>query len=145
MTTFLRAALALLCLCAAHPALADEPIEIKDAYARILPGATAGAIFMTIENHGASEDHLIATSADIAELAEPHAHTMNDDGTMHMGKIDGALVIPAQGSHQLVRGGEHIMLMGLSRVPAQGDSLSLTLTFEHAGSVTVDVPVDNQR
>lgn len=145
MQILLRAAFTLLCFGAAFPAFADDSIQIKDAYARILPGAKAGAIFMTIENHGATEDRLIQTTADIADMAEPHAHEMLDDGTMHMGKIEEPLAIPAQGSHALARGGEHIMLMGLGRIPAQGESFALTLTFEHAGMVTLNVPVDNTR
>ncbi len=38
-------------------------------------------------------------------------------------------------------GGLHIMLMGLKAPLQQGGSLTLDLTFEHAGAVTVQVPV----
>jgi copper(I)-binding protein len=44
-----------------------------------------------------------------------------------------------------MRGGDHIMLMGLTRAFKDGDMIHLTLTFEHAGVVDVDVPVDNAR
>jgi len=35
----------------------------------------------------------------------------------------------------------HVMLMGLKSPLTAGTSFSLTLNFEHAGEVTVDVPV----
>jgi copper(I)-binding protein len=37
------------------------------------------------------------------------------------------------------------MVMGLTAVPKDGDSFPLTLSFEHAGDVTLDVTVDNKR
>ena len=53
--------------------------------------------------------------------------------------------IPAHGSHALARGGDHVMLLGLTRQLNDGDTVALTLTFEKAGEVKVDVPVDLQR
>jgi copper(I)-binding protein len=38
-------------------------------------------------------------------------------------------------------GGLHIMLIGLKQKLAPGDSIPLTLVFEHAGEVTVEIPV----
>jgi hypothetical protein len=37
------------------------------------------------------------------------------------------------------------MFLGLNSVPVAGESISLTLTFEKAGDVTIEVPVDNER
>jgi copper(I)-binding protein len=39
----------------------------------------------------------------------------------------------------------HVMLMGLKHPLKQGDVVHLTLTFQTAGAVAVDVPVDNTR
>ncbi|NCX55288.1 MAG: copper chaperone PCu(A)C [Rhodobacterales bacterium] len=44
--------------------------------------------------------------------------------------------------HALKRGGDHVMFMGLTRSLEHGDKFELTLTFEHAGDVTLTVPVD---
>ena len=38
-------------------------------------------------------------------------------------------------------GGYHIMLMGLAHALEEGSSFPLTLTFEKAGSLEIDVPV----
>ena len=40
---------------------------------------------------------------------------------------------------------DHVMLMDLTRSIKAGDSLTLTLTFQHAGKVTLTLPVDNKR
>jgi copper(I)-binding protein len=45
----------------------------------------------------------------------------------------------------LKRGADHIMLMGLHNSWHQGDLISIVLTFEKAGEMTLDVPVDLNR
>ena len=41
----------------------------------------------------------------------------------------------------LAPGGLHIMLIGLKQKLAPGDSVPLTLVFEHAGEITIEAPV----
>ena len=43
------------------------------------------------------------------------------------------------------RGGDHVMLMGLNDGLDAGETVKITLTFEKAGEIVVDVPVDNDR
>jgi len=38
-----------------------------------------------------------------------------------------------------------VMMMGLTRPFLQGEVITLTLIFEHAGEITIDVPIDNER
>jgi len=52
-----------------------------------------------------------------------------------------ALAIPAGKSVTFEPGGLHIMLMGLGAPLKAAASYRLTLTFEKAGTVAVDVPV----
>jgi copper(I)-binding protein len=47
--------------------------------------------------------------------------------------------------HALKRGGDHVMFMGLTRSLEHGDMIEVTLTFEHAGDVTMTVPIDLER
>ncbi len=42
----------------------------------------------------------------------------------------------------LAPGGIHIMLMGLKRPLVAGASVPITLTFAHAGSIAVSVPIE---
>lgn len=128
----------------AAPALAE--IAVRDAYARAsMPGAPTGAVFMVIENAGTSDDRLVGVRSDVAARAELHTHRMESNGVMRMVAVEDGFVVPAGGSHTLARGGDHVMLLGLSRSLAQGDTIALTLEFEDAGAIVVDVPVDLAR
>lgn len=121
-------------------------LRISDAYARVAsPVAKAGAAFLTIENIGSIDDQLIAAQSDVAQRVELHTHTMNSEGVMQMGKVEGGFAIPASDSHALARGGDHVMFMGLNNRWTHGDKIEVTLTFEKAGDVTLTIPVDLER
>ena len=139
----IRAVLSL-CLCLlASAALAD--IVIEDAYLRVSrPGAPTGAMFMVIQNTGDSADTLIDVSSPVAAMVELHTH-IEDDGIMRMRPIEAGIEIAAKGSHALQRGGDHVMLMGLTETLEDGMSVELTLTFESAGDIIATVTVDNAR
>lgn len=130
----------------AVPAFAESTITVTDAYARAgSPMAKAGAAFMVITNSAAEDDRLIGAASDIAMRTELHTHIAGADGVMQMVHVPEGFVIPAGGSHELARGGDHVMFMGLKAPMQQGDVISLTLTFEKAGEVVIDVPVDLMR
>ncbi len=130
----------------ALPVLAGSEITVTDAYARSSGmNARSGAAFMTIVNTGDEGDQLIAARTDAAKRAELHTHIKGEGGVMQMRRVEGGFSIPAHGEHQLARGGDHVMLMGLTRPLIDGESLTLTLVFEKAGEVSVEVPVDLER
>ena len=64
---------------------------------------------------------------------------------MQMRHDEDGFEIPADATHMLQRGGDHVMFMGLNRDLAQGDMVAVTLTFEKAGEVEVQIPVDLER
>lgn len=124
---------------------AEGLIEIKDPYARTSrPNAPTGAAFMVLMNNGETEDRLIAAKSDIAKRVELHTHKEDGNGVMTMMEIE-AIVIPAGGTHAMKRGGDHVMFMGLNESLEQGDTVSVTLVFENAGEVQVEIPVDLDR
>ena len=51
---------------------------------------------------------------------------------MSMAELEDGLVLPAGEAVALRPGGNHIMLMALKQPLAEGEQVSLTLTFEHA-------------
>lgn len=125
---------------------AQAEIAVTDAYARVsTPMAKSGAAFMVIENTGAEEDRLVAAASDIAARVELHTHKADANGVMQMLEVTEGFAIPAGGSHALARGGDHVMFLGLNRSLAHGDVVTVTLTFEKAGEITLDVPVDLER
>lgn len=129
----------------AGAAAAGGTIAVHDAYARFLPGARSGAAFMVIENTGEDADRLLAVQAEIARKVELHTHEAGTDGMMAMRHLSEGIEISAHGDHALARGGDHVMFMGLQSLPESGTTVPVTLVFEKAGAITVDVPVDNAR
>lgn len=129
----------------AAPTLAADSLTIEDPYARAAsPSARAGAAFMVIVNPTATDDRLIAAATDAARRVELHTH-IEEDGVMRMTEVEGGIPVPAGAQTRLMRGGLHVMMMGLTRSLEQGDTIDLTLTFEGAGDIELSVPVDNER
>jgi periplasmic copper chaperone A len=132
-------------LTVAAPALAQQ-IAVEDPYVRAsTPASTSGAIFFTLVNGTDSDDRLTGVSTAAAEMAELHTHAEDAMGVMRMGEIEGGVELPAGASHEFARGGDHVMLMGLTGPLEQGEEITLTLTFETAGDIEVTVPVDHER
>lgn len=130
----------------AVPAFAHDGVMIADPYARSMGGVGAsGAVFFTIMNHSAEDDRLIDARSDAAQKVELHTHKDDGNGVMQMLHVPEGFVIPAGGEHALARGGDHVMLMGLTEALADGDMVSVTLVFEKAGEVVIEAPVDNAR
>jgi len=139
---------ALIAAAIASPVLAGETtgITINDPYARASTAAsTSGAAFLTITNNSQTDDRLIGARTGVAARAELHTHLEDSNGVMKMMHVEEGFEVPAGEMRLLKRGGDHIMLMGLNRPLAHGDVISVTLTFEQAGDVSIDVPVDLER
>lgn len=142
-STLLAAGLA---LAAALPATAEDAIAVMDPYARSSGMmANSGAAFMMIENRSGTDDRLVGASSDVAEKTELHTHKEDEMGVMRMIHVEEGFEIPAGGTLMMARGGHHVMFLGLSEPMEQGDTVTLTLEFEEAGEVTVEVPVDLER
>ena len=130
------ASLALLAL----PALAAAGAPaVSDAWARATPpGVDVGAVYLTITG-GSTNDRLVGASTERASMV--HLHTVEEsDGVATMRPVDG-VAVPAGERVVLAPKGTHIMLMGLARPLAAGETFPLTLRFEKAGEQTVRVTV----
>ncbi len=119
---------------------------IHGAYARVMGKmAKSGAIFMGLENTGPADDRLVAATTPVARKASLHTNIEDANGVMKMLPIKGGVPIANGQIHWFKRGGDHIMLMGLKKPLAEGDTIPLTLVFEKAGTISIEVPVDNHR
>lgn len=143
---FIAAMTAFFALSSGQMAAAADAIRIEDPYARVMgASAKSGAVFLTLLNHSVEDDLLIAVKTDAADRAELHTHIQDANGVMQMIEVKEGFPIAGMEMHVLDRGGDHIMLLGLTRAIKPGDILTLTLTFERAGDMTIEVPVDNDR
>jgi copper(I)-binding protein len=135
----------LLAAATALPALAAD-IMVMDAYARSAsPTAMTGAAFMMIHNEGQTDDRLIGVASPAAKRVELHTHMEDANGIMKMVHVEEGFALPAGGAIMMERGGNHVMFMGLNDPFEQGEMIPLTLIFETAGEMEIEVPVDLER
>lgn len=140
----LLASLALATL--ATSAMAESAIQVDDAYARSSgKHAKAGAAFMMIVNSGEADDRLIGVTSEVADRVELHTHKVDENGVAKMLHVEDGFIIPAGDSHVLQRGGDHVMFMGIAKPFEQGATIPVTLIFEQAGEVQIEIPVDLER
>ena len=114
-------------------------LKIGHPWARATVAANGGA-YLSVENTGATPDKLIRASTDIAATAELHTH-IKDGEIMRMRAVQ-AIDIPPGQKIVLAPGGYHIMLLGLKKKLVEGERFPLTLEFEKAGKVVVDIAID---
>jgi copper(I)-binding protein len=120
-------------------ATAQTAPQVQAAWARpTVQGQAAGGGFLRIVG-GPANDKLVSASADIAGRVELHSMSM-DGNVMRMRQIDG-IEVPAGKTVELKPGGLHVMFMDLKTPLKTGASFPLTLKFEKAGDVKVDVKV----
>ena len=118
----------------------SDGIAILDAWAR--PGFRGdnSAVYLTINNQTNQGDGLIGANSDVAGGTEIHLSKMDAAGTMTMERQD-LVVIPAKDSIELAPGGLHIMLVILGNDLSLGDIFQVTLEFQRAGDITIEVEV----
>jgi hypothetical protein len=118
---------------------ADDGIVVHEAWAGASPGdSTTGAAYVTLMG-GSRPDSLVSVSTPVAATAGVH-ETINDHGIMKM-RPAGPVPLPPGEMVTFAPGGMHIMLTGLKQKLVAGQSFPLTLTFAHAGPITVQVTV----
>ncbi len=120
---------------------ATSPLRVEGGWVRATPpGAPAGAAYFSVANTGKTPDRLLGGSAPGVKRVEVHEMSVAG-GIMRMRPLGEGLPIPAGALVALKPGGYHIMLIGLDSPLKAGDTLPLTLNFEKAGQVVVNLPI----
>lgn len=115
-------------------------IQIGHIWARATAsGAEAGSVYVPLLNKGKADDALVSVTTPVAESAMLHESKVVD-GVSRMTELD-TIVLPAGKPVAMRPGGKHIMLMGLKQQLVEGQRFPLTLKFQQAGAVTVEVMV----
>ncbi len=145
MARFLAWFLAGLVLLGATLAGAHEyqfgPLFIEHPWARATAGsARNGAVYLIVVNRASRSDWLVGAASKAAERVEFHvSETVNDVMTMRAADaVELARDVPVV----FKPGGLHLMLRGLTRPLKQGELFPLTLHFQKAGPVEVEVVVE---
>jgi len=123
-----------------HSPTVAGSMRIEQPWSRPTVAAVpVGVVYVHLTNTGTRTDRLLSASSTVAERVELHTSFM-DGNLMRMRQLAAVDIAPASTAH-LEPGGMHIMLMGLKAPLTQGQTFALTLVFEQAGAVTVQVPV----
>jgi copper(I)-binding protein len=136
----------MLMLSACSPAASGPQITVEGVWGRNSPKvATAGAFYMQIKNAGTEADKLVSATAEVCGTVELHESFVMDDGVMGMRPVAGGMIeIPAGGTVELKVGGLHVMCLDKTTEFALGDTYPLTLVFEKAGEMTVEVAIQDE-
>lgn len=140
----MRSYVSALLLLAALPSVAHaaDAITITGAVSRATPAGAPTAIgFMTITNAENVPDRLVSVTSPAVDHVEIHEMTVTN-GIMTMRQLPGGLPVPAYGSVALKPGSTHLMLIKPQAPFRAGDTVPVTLVFEHAGSTQVDLKVE---
>ncbi len=121
------------------PALA-ESVTVVDAWVPMAPPtAMAHVAYITLQNDGTEPRVLTGVNAD--GYAMSHLHESREtEGVATMTMLH-QIEIPPGSILMMKTGGLHIMLMRPEAPIAEGDLITLSLTFANDETVTVDAPV----
>ena len=129
----------------AHHAGDTYPVgDLVVSHAWTYETAAAGhatKVYLTIMNNGAEADRLIEASVDFAPRTVIQAQAIGADGTLAVQDVSALRIEPGQ-SLTLQPGAMWIELEGVQRTFAHGQHFHMDLTFEVAGSVEIDVWVE---
>lgn len=124
-----------------HAEASSGDIHVSEAWARaMLPGQPTGGAYLTIRNSGGEPDTLVSVKSPAAQKVEVHSMKMQDD-VMVMRPVEGGLEIPAGETVTLEPGGLHLMFMQVEEPLSNSGTVPVTLDFENAGTVSLEVPV----
>jgi copper(I)-binding protein len=99
------------------------------------PVGDLAAGFLVVTNKGGSADKLTSVTSAVSDHISIHK-TENQ----RMLEVK-SFSIPAGGTLDLERGGNHIMFMNLKKPLKQGQKVDVELHFEKAGPIKVELPV----
>ena len=143
---FYKAIFLVAALCAAFAAHSHDykigDLQIGHPYTRTTPpGATTAGAYLSIDNQGKAADKLLRITSPAAGLVE--LHSMRMDGNVMRMRAVPAIDVAAGATVKLAPGGLHVMLQELKRPLKKGERVPITLVFERAGEVKVELAVQD--
>ncbi|MGJ7515763.1 copper chaperone PCu(A)C [Pseudomonas baetica] len=132
------------CFANAHEYKVGE-LHIDHPWSQELPpNAPNVAAYFVIHNEGQTADRLLSVDSPIASVAQLHEHVMQND-VMKMEHVP-SVEVPAGGEVTFAPMAYHVMLLNPNdrNLLSDGKRFPITLHFEKAGDVTVEVAVQKQ-
>jgi copper(I)-binding protein len=115
-------------------------LRITSAWARATsPGASVGAAYAMIENRGEADDRLLSAATPAARAVELH-QTIEENGMAKMRPLEDAVAPACRRAGDAARWYPYDACRLAAPLKA-GETVPVTLRFETAGAVTVDLIV----
>jgi len=118
-------------------------VSVDEVYSPLPPTSDVAAVYLVIHNPTVQPDTLLAIVAPSAQRAEVHRQVTQNGMMFQMERVE-TLPIPARDSVVLAPGGVHVMLFGLRRRPAVGDTIDLVFQFRRAREVAAHALVKSR-
>lgn len=130
----------ILALFTSHFAIADDTLEINDAWiAEAPPVSKVMAAYMEIENETGEHRQAVSMQCKEFERAEFH-RTVEKDGMARM-EHQQVLNIPAESELALEPGGYHIMLFNPARHFVAGDKTGCSIKFDDGKTIAIELEI----
>jgi copper(I)-binding protein len=131
---------AVLATLVAYSVLAQAPaLILQDAWAREVPGSDVAAVYLTLRNPSTKSITVVGAESPVASHAMIH-ETKTENGQSRMRPHEQLVIAPGQ-TVKLEPGGLHVMLHGLTRPVAVGQSVPLVLLLADGSKLQVAAPV----
>lgn len=119
--------------------LADS-LAIEDSWVMSAEEGMSAA-FGVLVNSGDEDITVVSGTSEASPMIELHETVDNGSGEMVMQEKEGGFVIPAGGSFELMPGGNHIMLMGVTAPLLAGQEATFVLTLSDGSTFEFTAPV----
>ena len=128
--------------CSAKVEQTEARLVVSDAWVRPALANGTSAAYMNISNNSDSPITITGVTADFANMVQIHQTVVEND-MAHMQHMDNGLRIGAGETMRLEPGGYHIMLMNVQSPLNEGETVTLSITFDTGETITVETPVRN--
>ncbi|HRA34842.1 MAG TPA: copper chaperone PCu(A)C [Acidimicrobiales bacterium] len=118
----------------------SQVLTVVDARLDEPANPSLGAVRLVIDNPTSAADRLVGVSSPDADSTTLHRSGTDAEGRATMAPVTD-LPLPAGSRVTFGETGLHVMLNGLHREVRAGDTVTLNLEFQRAGTITVEVAV----
>ncbi|MEX6633980.1 copper chaperone PCu(A)C [Hyphococcus lacteus] len=112
----------------------------RPTHAKTVPAA----VYFNVVNKGEGPDRLLSVTTTRAKNVEVHKTMIDDKNIARMRPVVDGLTIPAGATVSMETGSYHVMLIGLDAPLKAEERFPVTLTFEKAGEIDVEIVVEDR-